>query len=90
MKLSMRFNCTHFGSPIRAFSILLEGVTRFSSASARRVLQRSKGVGKPVNVGYTEEKESTNFPMYLILCLVQKIWLSPKKCLRHAEHLQAT
>ena len=78
MKSRMRFNCTHFGSPIGAFSAFLEVVTRFSSASARRVLQRSKGVCKPVNLAYTEEMESTNFPTYLTLCLVQKIWPSPK------------
>lgn len=32
-------------------SVFLEAVTRFASASARRVLQRSKGVCKSVNLG---------------------------------------
>jgi len=68
----MSFNCTHFSSPAGAFSVFLEVVMKFSSASARTVLQRSKGVCKPVNLGYTEEKESTNFPMYLTHCLVQE------------------
>lgn len=60
---------------------------RFSSVSPRRVLQRSKGVCQPDNLGYTEQMESTNFPLYLTLSLVQKICPTPES-LKHAEHLQ--
>lgn len=87
MKSSMRFNCTHSGSPRGAFSAFLEVAPRFSFASPRRVLQRSKGVCQPANLGYTEEMKSTNFPMCLTFCLVQKIWPTLES-LKHAEHLQ--